>query len=215
MNYPTGKTHLLMLIADPVAHVRAAQFVNPIFEKKGLDAFLVPIHVRAADLSRCRPPPRQARQRQGPDRHHPAQGDAWRDSAPSSGRTPRWSAPSTSCASRQAGGWSARCSTAKGLLATAQGQRHRLQGSSRADPRRRRRRSRRRLRHGPGRCGRDRHPQSHGGAGRAAGRRYQGAISQGEPSRPPPRTHATSISSSTAPRSGCTQATRRRSISPR
>ena len=50
MNYPTG-THLLMLIADPVAHVRAAQFVNPIFEKKGLDAFLVPVHVRSAELA--------------------------------------------------------------------------------------------------------------------------------------------------------------------
>ena len=36
MNYPTG-THLLMLIADPVAHVRAA--------------FLVPIHVRSAELA--------------------------------------------------------------------------------------------------------------------------------------------------------------------
>ena len=51
MNYPTGKTHLLMLIADPVAHVRAAQFVNPIFERKGLDAFLVPVHVRSAELA--------------------------------------------------------------------------------------------------------------------------------------------------------------------
>ena len=51
MNYPSGKTHLLMLIADPVAHVRAARFVNPILEKKKLDAFLLPIHVRAADLS--------------------------------------------------------------------------------------------------------------------------------------------------------------------
>jgi shikimate dehydrogenase len=51
MNYPTGKTHLFLLIADPVAHVRAAQFVNPIFERKGLDAFLLPVHVRAGDLT--------------------------------------------------------------------------------------------------------------------------------------------------------------------
>jgi shikimate dehydrogenase len=50
MNYPTGKTHLLMLIADPVAHVRAAQFVNPVLEARKLDAFLIPVHVRAADL---------------------------------------------------------------------------------------------------------------------------------------------------------------------
>ena len=55
MNYPTGKTHLLMLIADPVAHVRAAQFVNPIFERRGLDAFLVPIHVPAAELADITP----------------------------------------------------------------------------------------------------------------------------------------------------------------
>ena len=74
MNYPTGKTHLLMLIADPVAHVRAAQFVNPIFEKKGLDAFLVPIHVRSADLADVVPRLARARQRQGPGHHHPAQG---------------------------------------------------------------------------------------------------------------------------------------------
>lgn len=51
MNYPSGKTHIYMLLADPVSHVRAAQFVNPIFERKGLDAFLIPMHVRAADLA--------------------------------------------------------------------------------------------------------------------------------------------------------------------
>jgi shikimate dehydrogenase len=51
MNYPSGNTHLFMLIADPVAHVRAAQFVNPILEQKGVDAFLIPVHVRAGDLS--------------------------------------------------------------------------------------------------------------------------------------------------------------------
>jgi shikimate dehydrogenase len=50
MHYPSGKTHLFFLIADPVAHVRAAQFVNPIFEHRGLDAFLLPVHVRVSDL---------------------------------------------------------------------------------------------------------------------------------------------------------------------
>lgn len=50
MNYPSGKTHLWIVIADPVAHVRAAFFFNPIFERKRLDAFLLPVHVRAADL---------------------------------------------------------------------------------------------------------------------------------------------------------------------
>jgi shikimate dehydrogenase len=50
MNYPTGKTHIFFLIADPVAHVRAAQFINPLFEKQNLDAFLLALHVAAADL---------------------------------------------------------------------------------------------------------------------------------------------------------------------
>ncbi|HET6518245.1 MAG TPA: hypothetical protein VFG47_00280, partial [Geminicoccaceae bacterium] len=50
MRYPSGKTHLYAILADPVAHVRAAEFFNPVFEREGLDAFLVPLHVRAADL---------------------------------------------------------------------------------------------------------------------------------------------------------------------
>src|SRR5262249_54237155 len=44
-------THLFLLLADPVAHVRAAEFVNPIFERKALDAFLMPIQVPVADLA--------------------------------------------------------------------------------------------------------------------------------------------------------------------
>ena len=63
-----------MLIADPVAHVRAAQFVNPIFEKKGLDAFLVPIHVRSAELADVVPRLAKLGNVKGPDHHHPAQG---------------------------------------------------------------------------------------------------------------------------------------------
>jgi shikimate dehydrogenase len=51
VNYPSGKTHIYMLLADPVTHVRAAQFINPILERKGIDAFLIPVHVRAADLA--------------------------------------------------------------------------------------------------------------------------------------------------------------------
>jgi hypothetical protein len=74
MNYPSGKTHLFLLIADPVAHVRAAQFVNPIFESKKLDAFLIPIHVRAADLSDVVPRLAKPRERKGSHHHHTAQG---------------------------------------------------------------------------------------------------------------------------------------------
>jgi shikimate dehydrogenase len=50
MRYPSGKTHLFAIIGDPIAHVRATWFFNPIFEAKGLDAFLIPLHVRKADL---------------------------------------------------------------------------------------------------------------------------------------------------------------------
>jgi shikimate dehydrogenase len=45
MAYPTGKTDLWVIVADPVAHVKAPVFVNPIFEAKRMDAFLLPLHV--------------------------------------------------------------------------------------------------------------------------------------------------------------------------
>ncbi|MFN0164601.1 MAG: shikimate dehydrogenase family protein [Burkholderiales bacterium] len=51
MSRLSGKSHLWALIADPVAHVRAPAFVNPMFERRGLDGFLLPLHVRAADLA--------------------------------------------------------------------------------------------------------------------------------------------------------------------
>jgi shikimate dehydrogenase len=49
--YPSGKTQLLAIIGDPVAHVRAPLFFNPKFEAMGLDAFLFPLHVPAAALA--------------------------------------------------------------------------------------------------------------------------------------------------------------------
>lgn len=55
MSHLSGKTHLWALIADPVAHVRAPAFVNPMFERKGLDGFLLPLHVRANDLAEVVP----------------------------------------------------------------------------------------------------------------------------------------------------------------
>lgn len=51
MSHLSGRTHLWALVADPVGHVRAPSFVNPMFERRGLDGFLVPLHVRAAELA--------------------------------------------------------------------------------------------------------------------------------------------------------------------
>jgi shikimate dehydrogenase len=48
--YPSGKTGLIALLADPVDHVRAPEFANPVFERRGIDAFLFPLHVRPSDL---------------------------------------------------------------------------------------------------------------------------------------------------------------------
>jgi shikimate dehydrogenase len=47
----SGKTHLYAILADPVAHVRAPEFFNPVFEAHGVDAFIVPLHVRPEDLA--------------------------------------------------------------------------------------------------------------------------------------------------------------------
>jgi shikimate dehydrogenase len=52
---PTGKTHLYAILAHPVAHVRAAEFYNPVFHARGIDAFLVPLHVRPEDLAEVVP----------------------------------------------------------------------------------------------------------------------------------------------------------------
>lgn len=41
----TGHTTVLGVISDPVAHVRAPQVFNPLFEAGGIDAVLVPVHV--------------------------------------------------------------------------------------------------------------------------------------------------------------------------
>jgi shikimate dehydrogenase len=52
---PTGKTHLYAILAHPVAHVRAAEFYNPVFQARGVDAFLVPLHVLPEDLAEVVP----------------------------------------------------------------------------------------------------------------------------------------------------------------
>ena len=50
MQYPSGKSHLWAILAHPVAHVRAPEFMNPLIEREGSDAFLVPFHVLPEDL---------------------------------------------------------------------------------------------------------------------------------------------------------------------
>ena len=47
----SGKSHLYAILADPVAHVRAAEFFAPAFAAHGLDAALIPLHVLPADLA--------------------------------------------------------------------------------------------------------------------------------------------------------------------
>lgn len=49
----SGRSHLWTLVADPVGHVRAPSFVNPMFARRGLDGYLVPLHIRPADLASC------------------------------------------------------------------------------------------------------------------------------------------------------------------
>jgi shikimate dehydrogenase len=50
MRYPSGKTAIYAILAHPVAHVRAPEFMNPIFEAEGRDGFIVPFHVLPEDL---------------------------------------------------------------------------------------------------------------------------------------------------------------------
>ena len=47
----SGKTHLYAILAHPVAHVRAPEFFNPVFEAHGVDALIVPLQVRPEDLA--------------------------------------------------------------------------------------------------------------------------------------------------------------------
>tara|TARA_E500000305_G_scaffold97249_2_gene87959 strand:- start:533 stop:1339 length:807 start_codon:yes stop_codon:yes gene_type:complete len=46
----TGTTRVFGVIADPIVHVRAPIVFNPLFEAKGTDAVMVPVHAPAARL---------------------------------------------------------------------------------------------------------------------------------------------------------------------
>ncbi len=49
----TGKTAVYGIIADPIGHVRGPSLFNPLFERLGLDAAMVPFHVTATSLQRA------------------------------------------------------------------------------------------------------------------------------------------------------------------
>lgn len=46
----TGRTRLYVIVADPIAHVKAPELLAPIFAEAGHDGVCVPLHVGAADL---------------------------------------------------------------------------------------------------------------------------------------------------------------------
>jgi shikimate dehydrogenase len=46
----TGKTAMLLMLADPVEHIRGSLVINGSFDKLGVDAAIVPLHVKPADL---------------------------------------------------------------------------------------------------------------------------------------------------------------------
>lgn len=46
----TGTTRVFGVIADPIAHVRAPMVFNPLFEARGTDAVMVPVHAPADRL---------------------------------------------------------------------------------------------------------------------------------------------------------------------
>ncbi|GLX11608.1 shikimate dehydrogenase [Microbispora sp. NBRC 16548] len=47
----TGTTRLLAVLGDPIEQVRAPELVNPLLDRLGRDAVLVPVHVRPDDLA--------------------------------------------------------------------------------------------------------------------------------------------------------------------
>lgn len=48
----TGKTAMMLMLADPVSHIRGSALINRAFADLGLDAVIVPLHVAPGDLRR-------------------------------------------------------------------------------------------------------------------------------------------------------------------
>ena len=49
----TGKTAILLMLADPVSHIRGSALINSSFKEMNLDAVISPIHVLPEDLPFC------------------------------------------------------------------------------------------------------------------------------------------------------------------
>ncbi len=47
----SGKSRVYGCISHPIEHVRAPSVFNPLFERHGIDAVMVPVHIRPEDLS--------------------------------------------------------------------------------------------------------------------------------------------------------------------
>jgi shikimate dehydrogenase len=49
----SGTTRLVVIMADPIAHVRTVQAMNALFARRGTDTVIVPCHVGGDDLARA------------------------------------------------------------------------------------------------------------------------------------------------------------------
>jgi len=49
----TGKTDILLMLADPVDHIRGTVVINDAFAALDLDAVVAPLHIKPIDLQRC------------------------------------------------------------------------------------------------------------------------------------------------------------------
>jgi shikimate dehydrogenase len=51
MNPINGRTVLFYMLAHPIDHVRTPEVLNPLFGERGIDAVMVPLHLRPEDLT--------------------------------------------------------------------------------------------------------------------------------------------------------------------
>jgi len=51
----SGRTRLYFQLAHPIEHVRVNRLLNPLFESRGIDAMVVPLHVRPEDFDTTLP----------------------------------------------------------------------------------------------------------------------------------------------------------------
>ncbi len=47
----SGKTKLYGIVADPIGQVKAPEMMRKVFEQRGIDGVLMPMHVAPKDLS--------------------------------------------------------------------------------------------------------------------------------------------------------------------